>query len=98
MARTLRAGDENNRPLGTFRRQRLLQLEPVETRHGDIEYSATGNRGVVALREFPWRRIRADVVSLHAHQPRQRLDHAGVVIDDEDRERFVCHWAAIAIL
>ena len=81
-------GDENDRPVRPSGCQRLLQLEAIETRHRDVEYGATGNRRIVMGQEFLRRRIRSDIVALHAHEPRQCLDHSGVVIDDEDREHL----------
>ena len=91
------AGDENDRPVRSLGRQRLLQLEAVETGHGDVQYGATGNRRIVLCKEFLRRRVRPDIVALRAQQPRQRLEHPGVVIDDEDREHPVRHWAAMSI-
>ena len=37
---------------------------------------------------------RADFVAPRAQQPRQRLQHAGIVIDQEDGKRGFRHWAA----
>ena len=82
------------RPSG---RQRLLQLKAVETRHGNVEDGAAGNRRIVVGEEFLRRRIRLDIVALHAQEPRQSLEHAGIVIDEKDREHLVRHWAAMSI-
>src|SRR5580704_576697 len=43
----------------------------------------------MALEKFFGRRERPDVVAFGAQQPRQRLQHAGVVINQEDREHAV---------
>ena len=91
------AGQENDRPLRPSRGQRLLQLQPIETRHGDIEHRAAGNRRIVVCEKCLRRRERLDVVAPRAQQPRQSFQHAGIVVDKEDRERRVRHCAATSI-
>ena len=56
-----------------------------------------GAVGIALGEEFVRRGERLDGVAFGPQQPRQRVEHAGVVIDDIDCEIRFVHWAAISI-
>src|SRR5262249_21420434 len=52
---------------------------------------------VVLGEEFPRRSVGPHIVAAPTQQARHRLEHAGIVVDEENREPDVRHWAAISI-
>src|SRR5262249_33750085 len=90
------AGDENHRAMRRSGRERLLEREPVEIGHGDVQYSTAGQVRVVLGKEFARGRIGAHLIAAPAQQPRHRLEHPGVVVDEKDREGGFHHCAAMS--
>src|SRR5262245_52187884 len=88
------AGDEDDRPVDAAARQRRLQLEAIEAGHGDVEHRTPGHRRIVPGEEVLRRRKGLHRVAGDAQQPRQRLQHARVVVDQEHRGRGLRHFAA----
>ena len=81
-------GEKDDRPRHrALARQRLLQLEPVQIGHRQIEHRAARQRRIVLLQKFARRRERLGFVTARFQQTRQCAGHAGIVVNDEDRER-----------
>ncbi len=81
-------GKKDDRPRHrALARQRLLQLEPVQIGHRQIEHRAARQRRIVLLQKFARRRERLGFITARFQQTRQCAGHAGIVVNDEDGER-----------
>ena len=85
------AGEEDDRHENAGAGEPVLQLHPIEFRHGDIEDEARCFLCAMRGEELARRGKRADFEALRAQQAGERLPHPGFVIDDMDNPVHCAH-------
>ena len=85
------AADEHDRPAVGRARQRLLQLEAAQARHGKVHDDAPGGVGIALLEEGLRRRIGVHLEPARLQQAVERPQDQRVVIDDADARPCTAH-------
>src|ERR1700683_422919 len=80
-------GDEDDRHVGTFDCNSLLELEAIDAGKREVKYEATRDTGAGAIEEFLGGRERLGAPAFVLDQQFQRLAHGDVVINDKNNWR-----------
>jgi len=85
------AGDEDDRQLRTEGVELLVQFEAAHLRHAHVEDEAAVHALAVCGEETVGRVVAGDGIALAFEQPRHRVAHGLVVVDDVDGLQGMTH-------